>query len=127
MADAVLDASAILAIYLLEPGAEKVAPLLQKSSVAAVNIAEVMSTLMDRNATPHVLSMVEATLKDLAVPVDYDLARRAARLRTATRKAGLSLADRICLSLGARTGLPVITADRVWAKLDIGVEIRVIR
>jgi PIN domain nuclease of toxin-antitoxin system len=37
------------------------------------------------------------------------------------------LADRACLALGLRLGGPVVTADRVWGKLDIGIEIILIR
>ena len=50
-----------------------------------------------------------------------------ARLRSVTRGAGLSLGDRACLALGDRLGCPVITADRAWASLDIGIEIVLIR
>ena len=49
------------------------------------------------------------------------------RLRSVTRHAGLSLGDRACLALGDRLGCPVVTADRVWASLDVGVAIVVIR
>jgi PIN domain nuclease of toxin-antitoxin system len=44
-----------------------------------------------------------------------------------TRQAGLSLGDRACLALGLTRGLPVLTADRVWAQLDVGVEVVVCR
>jgi PIN domain nuclease of toxin-antitoxin system len=44
-----------------------------------------------------------------------------------TRHAGLSLGDRACLALGEGLGYPVITADRVWASLDLGIEVVVIR
>jgi ribonuclease VapC len=37
------------------------------------------------------------------------------------------LGDRACLALGLHLGRPVITADRVWASLNLGVEIVVIR
>ena len=127
MATAVLDASAILAVYLLEPGAEQVAAAMQTAAVCAVNIEEVLSKLADKSASARVIGIAEATLKGLAVAYDFDLARRAARLRPITRSLGLSLGDRACLALGARDGLPVLTADKAWAKLAIGVEIRVIR
>ena len=127
MTSVVLDASAILAVYLLEPGADVVAPLMQTATISAVNVTEVLSTLSDKGASLRVQQIAEATLKDLAVPFDFELARRSARLRPLTRKAGLSFGDRACLALAGRQGLPVLTADTAWRGLDIGVEIRVIR
>ena len=44
-----------------------------------------------------------------------------------TRSAGLSLADRACLALASRLGVPAVTADRAWTTLDVGVEIVCIR
>jgi PIN domain nuclease of toxin-antitoxin system len=45
----VLDSSAILAVLNLEKGAEKVAPLLSNSIVSSVNVAEVLTKLVERN------------------------------------------------------------------------------
>ena len=39
----------------------------------------------------------------------------------------LSLGDCACLATARQHGLPVMTADRAWAGLDLGVEIRLIR
>jgi len=50
-----------------------------------------------------------------------------ARLRIATKAQGLSLADRACLALAERLGVPALTADREWAKADIDAEIQLIR
>jgi PIN domain nuclease of toxin-antitoxin system len=61
------------------------------------------------------------------VPFDEELARGAGALRPATKSLGLSLGDRACLALAQREGLPVLTADRAWAKLAVGVEVKVIR
>jgi hypothetical protein len=44
-----------------------------------------------------------------------------------TRPLELSLRDRYCLVLGMAEKLSILTADREWAKLQIGVRIQVIR
>ena len=59
--------------------------------------------------------------------VDVALARSSARLGEITRKAGLSLGDRICLALGEQLDLPVFTADRAWAGLGLPLQAHVIR
>lgn len=66
---------------------------------------------------------------DLVVifPLDEPQAQEAARLRLLTRAAGLSLADRACLALAKSLSLPVLTADRAWAALQVGVVVEVIR
>lgn len=50
-----------------------------------------------------------------------------ARLRPLTVKQGLSLADRACLVLAERLGVPALTTDRVWADADVAVEVQLIR
>lgn len=50
-----------------------------------------------------------------------------ARLRPMTRAQGLSLADRACLALADRLGVPALTADRKWAETDIEAEVQLIR
>ncbi|MHB8733976.1 MAG: PIN domain-containing protein [Terriglobales bacterium] len=44
-----------------------------------------------------------------------------------TRRWGLSLGDRACLALAFQRHAPVLTADRLWAELDVDVEIRLTR
>lgn len=74
--------------------------------------------------------MVLGILRHL--PIDFlehgtDDANRAAKLRPLSRHLGLSLGDRVCLALGQRLALPVITSDRRWADLDCGIDVRLIR
>jgi ribonuclease VapC len=57
-------------------------------------------------------------------PTSY--AHRAA-LRASSRAFGLSLCDRACLALAQSLALPALTADRSWARLDLGIAIEVIR
>jgi ribonuclease VapC len=37
------------------------------------------------------------------------------------------LGDRCCLALAMVHALPVLTADRVWAQLDLGIEVELLR
>jgi len=61
------------------------------------------------------------------VPFGAEDAELAAQLRSSTQILGLSLADRACLALAARTDLPALTADRAWAGLDVGIRVRLFR
>jgi ribonuclease VapC len=61
------------------------------------------------------------------IPCDAEQASIAASLRPATRGLGLSLGDRACLAFGFAKRLPVLTADRLWTKADVGVKVEVIR
>ena len=54
-------------------------------------------------------------------------AENVAQLWPKTSPAGLSLGNRACLSLAQRLGLPAFTADRSWAILNLGIEVRLIR
>jgi PIN domain nuclease of toxin-antitoxin system len=44
-----------------------------------------------------------------------------------TRHLGLSLGDRACLALASTLGAPALTADEAWTKLDLGVEVQLVR
>lgn len=58
---------------------------------------------------------------------DTELAYMAAGLRPSTRSLGLSFGDRACIAAGLRRQLPIVTAEREWQKLEIGVSIEIIR
>ena len=65
---------------------------------------------------------------DLAIrPFDESLAVAAGLLRSATREHGLSLGERACLAMARCEGAAVLTADRTWATLNVGVEVELIR
>jgi PIN domain nuclease of toxin-antitoxin system len=61
--------------------------------------------------------------------VDFNFARaaQAGHLRASTRNLGLSLGDRACLALAIERDCPVLTADRMWTRLNIGIPITLIR
>jgi ribonuclease VapC len=127
VAKAVLDASALLAYIKIEPGAERVAQIIGDSMISTVNYAEVVSKFVSLGATLSALNgalrLVELDLIDF----DRGLAEAAGELISRTRSMGLSLGDRACLALAARERLPVLTTDRAWANLNIGLDIQLIR
>ncbi len=123
----VLDTSAVLAFLRNEPGGDAIGALLPIARMSAVNLSEAVSKLVDRGAQPDIAVRRIRSLRIEMIPFAIDHAEIAGELRQATRHLGLSLGDRACLALELHSKEPVYTADRDWAKLDIGVEVRVIR
>jgi len=127
MSGAVLDSSAILAVINAESGADRVIEVLGGALLSAVNHAEVITKLVERGIARE---LARATVLNIGVQVlDFgiDLADRTGELRRETRRLGLSLADRACLALAERERVPVLTADRKWAEVDLAIDIRLIR
>ena len=127
MSEAVLDASAILAVLNSEPGGNLVEPLLGNASISTVNYAEVASKLINSGATRKEVRDAIFGLGVDVVDFDLALAERTGELRPLTRHRGLSLGDRACLALAERKGVPVVTTDRTWRDILPGIEIRVVR
>lgn len=123
----VLDASALLALLNEEPGSSAVEALLDGAVISSVNWCEAFGKLRARGleATGITTNMDGTRIEILAF--DETDARTAGELTMRTRSAGLSLADRACLALASRLGVPAVTADRAWTTLDVGVEIVCIR
>ena len=126
MSSCVLDASAVLAAINEEDGADAVSRL-RGPAVSAVNLAEVATSLFERGMPEAEIRQTLGLLDLRVISFDERTAYRAGLLRRATKGKRLSLADRACLATAAILGLPAVTADRLWASLKVGVEIRVIR
>lgn len=123
----VVDASALLAAILGEPGADAVLPYIGLGVVSTVNLTEVFSRLYDGGISESDAGHMIDRFAFAIAPFDKAQAADAARLRIETRQMGLSLGDRACIALALALNLPVLTADRQWEKLEIGVDIRLIR
>ena len=126
-AGVVLDASALIALLADEPGADEVSGLVTSSLMSVVNLAEVLQWGIRRGEAIDTLpnSLNRAGLQ--FVDFDPEQAVQAADLWSAGRSAGLSLGDRACLGLARILGLPAITAERAWSRVNLGVQVRVIR
>ena len=123
----VADSSAVLALLKQEPFRGFDPRRLFGATISAVNFSEVLEKLCSGGLSDGEAEEAIAGLSLGVVDFDEPQARAAAHLRPHTRRAGLSLGDRACLALGLRLGEPVATADRVWASLDLGVEVILIR
>ena len=129
MTAAVLDASAILALLLGEPGGDKVKAVLADSAVTTVNLSEVVAHFSRNGVAEADVRRVIGPLPFERVLFDEELAYQAGALQPLTRSAGLSLGDRACLALAKRLGVPAITSDRAWSSIAsaVGLTIEVIR
>lgn len=123
----VLDSSAVLALLLGEPGGDRVDAIRHRAVMSTVNICEVLTRLMDMG---YAMKRAEAAFADLDIaqsPFDRADASVAASLRSSTRTSGLSLGDRACLALARRGQWPIVTSDRAWLEVEVGLDIQLIR
>jgi PIN domain nuclease of toxin-antitoxin system len=123
----IADASAILALLKQEPLGKLDPRRLFGATISAVNLSGVLERLYSGGLSESEADEAIAALNLRVADFDESQARLAAYLRPRTRRAGLSLGDRACMALGLQLGRPVITADRAWASLDVGVEVVLIR
>lgn len=123
----VYDSSALLAIILGEPGADVASANIANAMVSSANLAETFSRAEDKgipmDKTERFLMGKEVQFVDF----DSDLARVVGTMRTKTRSRGLSLGDRACIALALRERATIVTADRVWAELDLPCKVELIR
>ncbi|MSQ40077.1 MAG: PIN domain-containing protein [Dehalococcoidia bacterium] len=125
--EVVLDASALLVALHGEPGGSLVEPRIDRAAISSINWAEVLQRHVARGIAIGGLRADLEALGLTIVPFSAEDAEAVARLWPNSRSLGLSLGDRACLGLALRLGLPALTADRVWAGLQVGVEVQVVR
>jgi ribonuclease VapC len=127
MTDVVMDTSAILADIHGERGGELVREAMRTAAISAVNFADIITHLIDLGLPAHEARHLTERLGLEVIAADQSTATTAGLLQEKTRRTGVSLEDRFCLALALELRLPVMTADRRWAELDIGVDVRLIR
>lgn len=101
------------------------------ATISAVNWAEVLSNVAADGDDPReVAGRLSVTGEEAVMWVEALTAAdciEVAKLRPITKAQGLSLADRACLVLAERLGIPALTTDREWANAEVGAEVRLIR
>lgn len=125
----VLDASALLALFFDEPGAERVEHLLHLAAeadqpllIAAVNWAEVLYKLERQNGAQGLNGArdFERTMPLDIAPLDRDLAESAAHLKN---QHDLGLADAFAAALAKSRKAELVTADTEFKSLEKEIKI----
>ena len=127
----VLDASSVIALINREKGCEIVEKYLEEAIISTVNFAEVISVVnreLFKSEADRIegLKLITDTLPQI---IDFDINQAiiSGELDSITKKYGLSLGDRACLALAKYKNIPVLTADKAWSKLNLGIKIKLIR
>ncbi len=115
----VLDTSAVLALLFLENGYRIVEPIISESAISTVNVAEVLTKLIQDQIDLDIATNEFFKLNLTIVEFTMAQSIKAAELRPLTKHIGLSLGDRACLALTLQENAVAVTADRIWARLDL--------
>lgn len=127
MTEVVLDASALMALFRKEPGADAVAVRLSDAVMSAVNYSELLKKVIERGGAAEAMIELVGGFAVQIIPFDASLAARSAALYLQTKEHGLSFADRACLALGLQRGASVLTTDRKWRVIDLPIKVMLIR
>jgi PIN domain nuclease of toxin-antitoxin system len=127
VSEVVVDASAILALLNQETGSEEISQFIDNAAISAVNLSEVIAKLAEAGIPAEDIRQILGNLNLEVIPFNEEQAFKAGMMRPATKSIGLSFGDRACLALGIFLNQPVLTTDRLWGSLSVGIEIRVVR
>lgn len=125
----VLDANALVAHYLNEPTADQVRDVLRRAEngllsllMTVVNVTEVL-VAVEREGGADANHRTLENLQELAirlVGVDLELAARAAWFKAG---GGIAYGDAYAIALAHREGVPVLTGDREFERVQDRVEV----
>jgi PIN domain nuclease of toxin-antitoxin system len=127
MSEVVVEASAILALLNQETGSEEVSRFIGKAAISTVNLSEIIAKLADAGIPEEDIRQILSNLNLEVIDFNEEQALKAGMLRPNTKSIGLSFGDRACLALGIILNQPVLTTDRLWGNINVGVEVRILR
>ena len=122
---AVIDASVVLAWLQGERGSDIAEGHMVEGKIGAANWSEVLQKAQQHGAQPGLVARLLTSVGLVVVAVTAEDAERAAELWESGSK--FSLADRLCLALGLRLDLGVVTTDRAWGSIPDGPQVIVAR
>lgn len=119
-----IDSSAFVASVLGETGWERAKADIDVGIMSLVNVAETVSVLMRKGLSyADAVEAIEKSEMKFHVPNLNDSYEAAQIVQTP----GLSLGDSFCLALAKSLNTAAVTADRMWAELNLDVAVELIR
>lgn len=123
----VIDASALLVYLNGEKGSSFVEELIDSSMISAVNLSEVIGKLKDKKVPEKDVDLILKLLPCEVVDFSKEQALIAGMIKSKTTSLGLSLGDRACLALAIQKKVSVLTADKAWKKVNLGIKVVLVR
>jgi ribonuclease VapC len=127
MSSIVFDSSVLIAILRQEPGYEQGEALFSKALVSTVNLAEVSTYLARNGASLETIKKILEQFPCQIIDFSHELVAMTGFLYQQAKQFGLSLGDRACLALAMSKNIPVLTADTIWTKLSLSIDVKTIR
>ena len=123
----VIDASALIAVIYQEEFKINTKKYFENSYMSVINATECI-VVLNRNGMPVEIakSLLESLINKFVI-CEFDDSTDVTNIKNANKNLGLSMADCFCLALGQKLKLPVLTADKIWAKAKTSSEIICIR
>jgi len=122
-----VDSSVVLAILHEEDDWQSYAGRISGQYIASINAAEVLTTLVQAGLTPEAAGQALRLLGMIVVPFDEQDAVMMAAMQPQMKGLRLGLGGKACLAFARRRDLIVLSADKAWRGLDLGVKIEVVR
>ena len=123
----IIDSSALLAAIYNENFTFDFEKYLPYSIMHIVNFSEVVAVLLrDGMQETTARNIAQNNISEIFNPT-IDEAVLAANIRVKNKEYGISTGDSFCLAAAKLYKYPVITADKIWGKLDIDLEIIYVR
>ncbi|MEY3106453.1 MAG: hypothetical protein RIT35_619 [Pseudomonadota bacterium] len=123
MSKIVLDASALIALFAKESGYDLIKRHMKDVIMSSVNIAEVYKYCIETQGLTKEEAKNLIKLSDIKI-IEFtdEQALITASLVSKTKQYGLSLGDRACIALAIEGKYSIITCDKIWQKIDVGVK-----
>ena len=123
----IIDSSALLMAIYQENEDIEVNEYFKSAVMHHVNISEVMNVLIrDGMAKNHAIEVIQKLIPK-TIGTNIEDAYLAAQIKAENKPLGISTGDSFCLAAALRNDLIPITADKIWKKLELGIEIICIR